>query len=253
VFVANPWTEYSEIYSEDYYAGKGADPLVDYQFELEHPDETIRRHEWRGIVDLVGSLIATGPSTTWLDFGCGNGGLVRYCHAVGLVNAVGFEEGAIREAAIGRRIPFVDASDLQSRDGAFDVVTAVEVLEHVERPLEVLHRIRSLLKPGGLFFYTTGNAAPHAARILAWPYVVPEIHISFYEPETLRRALVETGFRPDFRGYLPGFTEILRFKILKNLRVRRRSAWQDLLPWFVLARAANAKHRVTDFPVAWAE
>ena len=56
-FVADPWTDYAAIYSEDYYAGKGADPLVDYQYELDHPDETIRLYEWRGIARAVSSLV----------------------------------------------------------------------------------------------------------------------------------------------------------------------------------------------------
>jgi SAM-dependent methyltransferase len=252
-FVANPWTCYSAIYSAEYYAGKGADPLVDYEFELERPEETIRGHEWRGITAVVRSLVPVDPSTTWLDFGCGNGGLVRYCRSAGICQAVGFEEGAIRDAAIRLGIPFVDESELERRAGTFDVITAIEVLEHVEHPVKVLQRIRSLLRPGGLFFYTTGNAAPHAKHILKWPYVVPEIHISFYEPETLRLALQQAGFRPEFRGYIPGFAEILRFKILKHLHVRRRRSWQNALPWAALARMANARHRVTDFPIGWAE
>ena len=105
----------------------------------------------------------------------------------------------------------------------------------MEDPLETLRQIRYLLKPGGLLFFTTGNAAPYRTKLLDWRYVIPEIHISFYEPETLRQALLRTGFEPEFRGYLPGFTDIIRFKILKNLRVRRCATWQDLLPWPLLA------------------
>src|ERR1017187_7596074 len=76
-FVSNPWTDYSEIYSEQYYSGAGPDPLLDYVFELERPEETIRLHEWQGIRRAIASLVPLQPSTTWLDFGCGNGGLVR--------------------------------------------------------------------------------------------------------------------------------------------------------------------------------
>jgi SAM-dependent methyltransferase len=169
-----------------------------------------------------------------------------------LCQTFGFEEGAIQAEAVRRGIPFLGDEELRKQEGTFDVVTAIEVIEHVERPLEVLSRIRSLLRPGGLFFYTTGNAAPHRADLPAWRYVVPEIHISFYEPETLRRALAAAGFRPQNRGYLPGFTDIIRFKILKNLLFRRRALWQDLLPWPLIARLVNIRHRITDHPVAWA-
>ena len=75
-YIAEPWTEFARIYDDAYYAGMGADPLVDYQFELEEPDATIRVYEWRGIVRLVETLLGGLDGIRWLDFGAGNGGLV---------------------------------------------------------------------------------------------------------------------------------------------------------------------------------
>jgi len=252
-FVANPWTDYAAIYSGAYYAGQGADPLVDYEFELDFPEATIRQYEWRGIATAVASLIPLAQPTTWLDFGCGNGGLVRYCRAHNLCQAFGFETGASRNHARRAGVPLLSDADLAQRAGSFDVVTAIEVLEHIADPLATLRRIRSLLKPGGLFFYTTGNAEPYRANLLKWRYVIPEIHVSLYEPETLRQALLLSGFRPEFRGFIPGFSDIFRFKISKNLGIRRRAGWQRILPWPLLARAADARFRNTAHPIAWAE
>src|SRR4051794_2502249 len=96
-FVANPWLDYAAIYDDRYYAGEGADPMLDYTFELTKPASTLRRHEWKGIVEAVGDLIELRPDTEWLDFGCGNGGLVRYIRDEQICNAVGFDEGAIVE------------------------------------------------------------------------------------------------------------------------------------------------------------
>ena len=76
------------------------------------------------------------------------------------------------------------------------MVTAIEVIEHTLDPLAELRTIRGLLRPGGLLFLTTGNAAPFASDLLRWSYIVPEIHVSFFEPDTLERALVKCGFRP---------------------------------------------------------
>jgi SAM-dependent methyltransferase len=251
-FVENPWTDYEEIYSESYYKGCGADPLLNYTFELEAPRETIRAYEWQGILEAVKSLVPVDSLTEWLDFGCGNGGLIRYCQEQQGCRIVGFEEGWIRQMVNAANIPCLDRAQLNARHGTFDVVTAIEVLEHVENPLEVLGQIRALLKPGGLFFYTTGNARPYQNRLSKWRYVIPEIHISYYEPESLRQALIRSGFTPEFRGYLPGFDQIMRFKILKNLRVHRRSYWQNAVPWSVLGRLADAWFKVTAHPVGWA-
>jgi hypothetical protein len=36
-FIADPWLEFERIYDERYYAGLGADPLLDYSDRLEDP------------------------------------------------------------------------------------------------------------------------------------------------------------------------------------------------------------------------
>ena len=112
---------------------------------------------------------------------------------------------------------------------------------------------RVVLKPGGLFFYTTGNAQPFRGRLPSWQYVRPEIHISFFEPDTLAHALKMTGFRPEFKGFLSGFTDIIRFKALKNLHRRQRSLFEQALPWALLARLLDRKLHITAHPIAWAE
>lgn len=226
--------------------------MIDYVYELESPQSTVRVHEWQGILDVVKHLVPVDSSTQWLDFGCGNGGLVRYCRELQKCPIVGFEEGWIRSKVREANIPCLDRTQLDAMNGAFDVVTAIEVLEHVENPLEALRRIRALLKPGGLFFYTTGNAQPYRHRLTEWRYVVPEIHISFYEPQSLRQALIQSGFRPEFRGYLPGFTGIIRYKLLKNLGLRRRSSLENVVPWGLLSRLADSHFKITAHPIAWA-
>jgi SAM-dependent methyltransferase len=252
VFVANPWREYGKIYSEEYYHGRGADPLVDYVYELDRPDKTARIHEWRSIVDVIRQCLPLATQTRWLDFGCGNGGLVRYVRQSIGCGIWGYEHGWIRDVAAGRGIPFLSDEAFEQAAGTFDVVTAIEVIEHVSDPVAELKRIRSLLRPGGLLFLTTGNAEPQRRRFLEWPYVVPEIHVSFFEPRTLAEALKRAGFRPEFRPMPQAFEGIIRFKILKNLGVRNAAAWEKMLPWRLLTRWADKKFGVSAHPLAWA-
>jgi SAM-dependent methyltransferase len=196
--------------------------------------------------------VRVDAGTCWLDFGCGNGGLVRYCRQRFGCHAVGFEPWGLAKAATRHGIPLVAESDLDRLSGGCDIVSAIEVLEHTDDPVGTLQRIRQLLRPDGLLFCTTGNARPFRNRLAAWRYVIPEIHISFFEPETLRHALLTAGFEPEFRGRLPGFTDIMRFKILKDLRIRRRGRLEQLAPWRAAARLAESRVRLFEHPLGWA-
>jgi SAM-dependent methyltransferase len=249
-FVADPWTDYDAIYDSAYYAGRGADPLVDYAFEWSQPERTVRFYEWRGISRVVAELVQLGSDTRWLDFGCGTGGLVRYLRDTTGCTAVGYERGW---AADRLSVPHLDDDGLQDAAGTFDVVTAVEVIEHAIEPMELLLQFRRLLRPGGLLLLTTGNAESYRDHLARWRYVVPEIHVSFFEPGTLALALEKARFRPQRPGLLPGHVDILRFKILKNLGIRRRSYFEAVLPWPLLARAVNIKVRATAHPIGFAD
>jgi len=252
-FIADPWTDFERIYDERYYAGAGADPLVDYRFELSNPLQTVRQYEWRGITNVVAQLLGRQlDGVRWLDFGSGNGGLVRYASEHTGADAVGFDHGAIASAARRAGIPMLAPEELLALDGSFDVVTAIEVLEHTIDPLAELRQMRRLLRPGGLLFLTTGNAAAFADRLERWSYIVPEIHVSFFEPSTLAYALAQTGFRPEHAVPRGGFDQIMKFKVLKNLRVKRRSLLTDLVPARPIAAAADRRVHLRDHPVGWA-
>jgi len=250
-FVADPCLDFARIYTPEYYRGQGADPLVDYLYEVEHPESTVRAYEWRGIARLVATLADVGPRTRWLDFGCGLGGLVSHLRASGC-DAVGFEEGWAAGEAARRGVPIVAPDALDALVGTFDVVTAIEVIEHVPDPMRMLARIRSLMRRNGLLFLTTGNARPHRERLAAWGYVTPEIHVSFFEPGTLALALHRAGFVPQAPRWRAGFDDIVRFKVLKNIHVRRRSRVESALPWTVLSRLVDRRVPVSAHPVGWA-
>lgn len=247
--MVEPWLEFGAIYDENYYRGKGADPLTDYVDEVANRERTIRQHEWRGILSVVRSLTDLTQTSSWLDFGCGAGGLVQYLRDEGISGAVGFEQSWSLDRLIGRGVAVLEESELDTRIGAFDVITAIEVIEHMADPVTELKRMRALLKPGGILFLTTGNARPYRGKINQWRYVIPEIHISLFEPSTLGVALEKAGFDPIFPGWGPGWAEIVRFKVLKNLRRKYIGRGEALVPWSVLTRLADARWGFSDHPI----
>jgi SAM-dependent methyltransferase len=149
-------------------------------------------------------------------------------------------------------IPTVSESEMATSLERFDVVTAIEVIEHAVDPVGELKRIRAVLKPGGLLFMTTGNAAPFRDRLPSWRYVTPDVHVSFFEPETLAAALRAAGFEPAFPGFGPGWVDIIRFKTLKGLRRHRRSRLEGLVPWRLAAHMVDRHLRLSAQPIGWA-
>lgn len=59
-FIGNPRTDYEVLYSEDYYKGLGADPMIDYMYELDYPDLTIRNYAWQSFCVIFNDLLPNG-------------------------------------------------------------------------------------------------------------------------------------------------------------------------------------------------
>jgi SAM-dependent methyltransferase len=248
VFVRDPRVDFSAIYDADYYRGRGADASVDYENEMTDP-RTVRKYEWRGITRIIDGLVGCGPSTRWMDYGSGLGGLVRYVGEHCQCSIIGFEDGWASQYMAIAGVPHIQRDDIESHAGTFDVVTAVEMLEHTVDPIAVLGEIHQLLKPGGTFFLTTGNAAPHANKLMRWSYTAcPDVHVGFFEPGNLADALERTGFQVLWPGWIDGFDDVIRFKVLKSLRVRRTSMVEQALPWRATGRVVDARFRLSSMP-----
>lgn len=92
----------------------------------------------------------------------------------------------------GGRVAEVGDWRLPFRDGSFDVVLALEVLEHVEEDVLMLQELVRVLRPGGL---AVVSVPLHMAR---WSSIDEACaHVRRYEPEELLGKLREGGLRPE--------------------------------------------------------
>ena len=91
-----PVTDFG-IYDDAYYSGQGPDPLVNYDEEYSNYRSTPRRFEFADLVRFAQEHLS-GPASagcsrqdglTWLDFGCGAGGLLEYLRDLGTLNCGG--------------------------------------------------------------------------------------------------------------------------------------------------------------------
>jgi 2-polyprenyl-3-methyl-5-hydroxy-6-metoxy-1,4-benzoquinol methylase len=87
-------------------------------------------------------------------------------------------------------------SELGLDPASLDVVTLNSVLEHVNRPLELLGEVRGLLRPGGALFLIVPNVDSLACRVLHERAATFDgrNHLIYFSPATLRDALRRSGF-----------------------------------------------------------
>lgn len=78
----------------------------------------------------------------------------------------------------------------------FDVVTLIELIEHVPNPDYFLQTAFSMLRPGGLLYLTTPNIQSINRRWLGveWSVVCPPEHLTLWSPVGIKTALKRNKF-----------------------------------------------------------
>lgn len=76
----------------------------------------------------------------------------------------------------------------------YDLITATEVVEHLEEPLKYFRLFHSLLKTGGILAVMTQFHPNDVAKFENWHYRRDETHVSFYTPKTMAWIARNVGF-----------------------------------------------------------
>ena len=146
-----------------------------------------------------------------LDVGCGGGILTESMARAGAsAKGVDLSEKALKvadlhglESGVKVEYEYISAEDLALKEpGQYDVVTCMEMLEHVPEPLSIIKACAQLVKPGGRVFFSTLNRNPksYLFAIIGAEYVLKLLpkgthdYKKFIKPSELSASVREAGF-----------------------------------------------------------
>lgn len=146
--------------------------------------ETICRHKASGVL---------------LDIGCSSGSFLKAftgmpwkLHGIEISEAVANRA----RARTGAEVFVGDVLDASFPPESIDVVTSFDVLEHLQRPRDVVSKVWQWLKPGGIFYVFVPNVSCWEARLFQSYWFGLELprHLFHYSPQSLRRLMASEGF-----------------------------------------------------------
>jgi 2-polyprenyl-6-hydroxyphenyl methylase/3-demethylubiquinone-9 3-methyltransferase len=158
-----------------------------------------------GLAPLAGKKV--------LDVGCGGGILAEAMARLGAqVTGIDLSEKPLKVAQLhliesGLAVDYlgISAEEMAEKNpGSFDVVTCMELLEHVPEPASTIAACAKLLRPGGRAFFSTINRNPKAYlfAVIGAEYLLKMLpkgthdYQRFLKPSELSRWCRDAGLEP---------------------------------------------------------
>lgn len=171
--------------------------------------------------DVVRRLLPAADSASVLEIGCGGGAVAA--RLAGAHDYLGVELDAVSATAAARRLATVGRGEVRHGDlsvvepgRTFDLVLALEVIEHIEDDLAAATAWIDRLRPGGSLIISTP-----AYRSRYGPMDELVGHFRRYEPDGLVALLRDAGLRDTFVVHY-GAPLALMIEPVRNVIARRR-------------------------------
>ena len=202
--------ELDEIYGSDYYDSWNIEANAEsfWQMKIKNSSSYLMK---------LDRYLPHHRDRTLLDVGCAHGFMLEAASQLGYVSS-GLEISPAGDIARERGFHVV-GSNLEDRPfppESFDVVTMIDVIEHLTDPVEALRCVYAMLKPEGIVFLVTPDIGSLSARIMrsAWPHYLPE-HLIYYSPTSMHTLLDRTGL--DVMEIGPGYKHLTISYIVGHL------------------------------------
>ena len=135
-----------------------------------------------------------------LDVGCALGNLLALFDKDGFTTyGLDVSEFAIKEAAKRTKAKLIKADvnkGLPFEDNIFNLITGIDVIEHLQSPYNFLLEAKRVLRKDGFLFLQTPNISSLFVKILGnkWFGYQDKTHLYLFNRESLRFLLKQAGF-----------------------------------------------------------
>ena len=210
----------NEQYDNDYFKDTLKQGMSGY---MDYAKQSLPlRMNFRMLLSRIHPYVSLDKPASVLDIGCAYGFFLDEARKLGMsVRGLDLSENAIEwmEKKLGIKGTVGLSSD--APDGPFDIVTAIEVIEHARDPHSFLDDLCKRLNAGGLLMIVTGANDTPAARLLGkrWWYLNPPDHRSIFSRSALKKLITDKGFNILEHSLIPYHWVGLNNMLLKAARI----------------------------------
>jgi SAM-dependent methyltransferase len=195
--------------------------------------EIQKKHWWfvtkkKIVLDTIDRFFKKDDQTKILDIGCGSGLMLNALSKIGPTygmdmsdEAIEFSKeiysGDIAQGSLPDQVPY--------ENNFFSLITALDIIEHIDRDIDSLTAMRDLLTPGGKIIITV------PAYMFLWsPFDDMNEHKRRYTLTELKTKLLQTGFTIEKISYYNTllFPIVFVVRLLNNVLNRDGASDMDI-------------------------
>lgn len=180
------------------------------------------------ILDFITRYLPNNKNPKILDIGCGSGYMLNTLELIGQVSGMDMSDDAIRfskEIFSGEVMKGFLPANIPYPENNFDIIVALDVIEHVDDDVGALINLRAHMREGGKIIITV------PANMYLWSeHDVINEHKRRYSLEELKTKLVASGFHIERISYYNTFLFplVLAVRTINNLFKRKAESDMEM-------------------------